>query len=210
MLDYINLQKYIVGGLIMNLLQLGDRYATLREEKGLTISQLSKEICCNPKTISFYENGSRAMPTNVVLKYSEYFNISADYLLGLTDCPQKINNNADYNCRIACDYTGLSKTEIENIIEILKDDIVKSYLLHEFLSDDLSTFDVLSMAVSSMLEENIDSDARDWLKWKAVQAFNCTIDSIAEDIQISGLQFDIKSGIHALTNKLTDLENERR
>ena len=87
MLDYINLQKYIVGGLIMNLLQLGDRYATLREEKGLTISQLSKEICCNPKTISFYENGSRAMPTNVVLKYSEYFNISADYLLGLTDCP---------------------------------------------------------------------------------------------------------------------------
>lgn len=73
----------------MNLLELGDRYAELRESKNLSIAQLSKEIKCNAKTISFYENGSRGMPSNVILKYSEFFNVSSDYLLGLSDVKTK-------------------------------------------------------------------------------------------------------------------------
>ncbi|MEE1064978.1 MAG: helix-turn-helix domain-containing protein [Acutalibacteraceae bacterium] len=91
----------------MTLLELGDRYTKLRESKNLSIAQLSKEINCNQKTISFYENGTREMPRTVLLKYSEFFNVSVDYLLGLS-------NVKTFNSTIkgVSDFTGLSEDAV--------------------------------------------------------------------------------------------------
>ena len=69
--------------------ELGDRYSDLRMDRGLTQRELAAQIDINNKTISFYENGSRAMTLKDIVKYANFFGVSADYLLGLTDAPAK-------------------------------------------------------------------------------------------------------------------------
>ena len=49
------------------------RIAELRKDKGLSQSQLSKEIGISQAAIAFWEAGEK------------YFKVSADYLLGLED-----------------------------------------------------------------------------------------------------------------------------
>ena len=39
-----------------------------------------------------YEQGYRDLPTDVLIKLSEIFNVSTDYILGLTNNPQKPKN----------------------------------------------------------------------------------------------------------------------
>ena len=80
----------------------------LREAKQMSILQLSKEIHCNPKTISFYDNGDRPMTAEVLKKYSEFFGVSSDYLLGLTDI-----KTSDIDVQFICDYTGLNEKSVE-------------------------------------------------------------------------------------------------
>ena len=38
---------------------------------------------------SHYENGKRDIPTDVLIKLADYYNVSVDYLLGRTDNPDK-------------------------------------------------------------------------------------------------------------------------
>ena len=74
---------------------LADRYRHLRANKNLTISKLARELGCNPKTLSFYENGTREMPRDVLIKYANYFNVSVDFLLGRTDDPDPQSTAVD-------------------------------------------------------------------------------------------------------------------
>ncbi|SEM38637.1 Helix-turn-helix [Butyrivibrio sp. ob235] len=54
----------------------------LRENAGLTQKQLAEEfnIYYNP-VISMYESEKRALPIDVLVKYSEKFNVSTDWIL---------------------------------------------------------------------------------------------------------------------------------
>ena len=95
----------------MNPKELGDRYAELREERGIkSQAELGKLLNINVKTISFYENGQREMPTKTVIKYAEYFSVSAGWLLGIEDNP-----TTDIELRGVCEYTGLSEKAVNAI-----------------------------------------------------------------------------------------------
>lgn len=185
----------------------GEIIRDLRKERNLTQDALAKELILTQDIISRIEKGRKEISNNELVAISRYFGVSTDYLLGITNYRQTVKNDTDHNSRVSCDYTGLSQAEIEKIRQILKDDFVKSYLLHDFLSDDFNTFDVLSLAITSMLEENTDS-VRDYLKWKAVQAFEKAIDSIVADIKISETLFISKSIMYNLKSKLNEYENK--
>jgi len=64
--------------------ELADIYEDLRVEKGLSQTQLAKELNINVKTISHYENGERTLPAKTLIKYADFFEVSTDYLLGRT------------------------------------------------------------------------------------------------------------------------------
>lgn len=85
----------------------------LREAKQMSILQLSKEIHCNPKTISFYENGDRPMTAEVLKKYSEFFGVSTDYLLGLTEI-----KTTDKDVQYICEHIGLSDESVQCLHEM--------------------------------------------------------------------------------------------
>lgn len=61
---------------------IGKIIRKLRIEKGITQSDLSNYLGLTPKMISFYELGERFPPHDIIVKLADYFDVSADYLLG--------------------------------------------------------------------------------------------------------------------------------
>ena len=64
---------------------LGKRIKELRNEKGITQSELSNYLGLTPKMISFYELEQRFPPQDIIIKLADYFNVSTDYLLGRSE-----------------------------------------------------------------------------------------------------------------------------
>lgn len=63
----------------------GERLKELRKEKGITQQALAKQLDCNQSMISFWENGINEPTESAIRKAALFFEVSADYLLGLTD-----------------------------------------------------------------------------------------------------------------------------
>ncbi|MCL2862242.1 MAG: helix-turn-helix domain-containing protein [Firmicutes bacterium] len=61
------------------------RLRELREEKNLTQLQLAKELGFSRNTISQYETGTREPDIKTIKKLCDFFDVSADYLLGFKE-----------------------------------------------------------------------------------------------------------------------------
>ena len=57
----------------------------LREDNDITQKTISAYLNCSQQVYSNYELGQRDIPTDVLIKLSEFYKVSTDYLLGLTD-----------------------------------------------------------------------------------------------------------------------------
>ncbi len=57
----------------------------LRLEKGIGQSELAKQIGVSKGIISFWENGLREPTMTSLIKLAKFFDVSIDYLVGLTD-----------------------------------------------------------------------------------------------------------------------------
>jgi len=64
--------------------QLGDMLSELRKDQGLTQCDLSEILHISNSSISAYETGSRTPNIEILIALSRYFNVSVDYLLGLS------------------------------------------------------------------------------------------------------------------------------
>ena len=74
--------------------QVGERITVLREARGLSQRDLSDELAklglvVRRETITQWENGTRDLKTEYLAKLSEFFDVSTDWLLGLTDAPER-------------------------------------------------------------------------------------------------------------------------
>jgi transcriptional regulator with XRE-family HTH domain len=65
-------------------LSLGERIRKYRKINKFTQKQLSSQLGLTPKMISFYERNERIPPIDIIIKLSEIFSVSTDYLLGLS------------------------------------------------------------------------------------------------------------------------------
>lgn len=109
---------------------LGNKLKDLRQEKGIEAQEMAKILNVAKSTYSGYEN-NKSLPSYDILKsISTYFNVSTDYLLGLTDFKESYRlfekkypalmkeSDAEY---IDVDhYTkkyGLSKKQVEEILQ---------------------------------------------------------------------------------------------
>ena len=63
----------------------GERLRELRCEKGLTQKQLAEKLNISQKSLSKYERESLDVSTELIVRICRYFQVSADYLLGLDD-----------------------------------------------------------------------------------------------------------------------------
>lgn len=61
------------------------RIRDFREDNDLTQTQVAKMLGMSQTGYSKYETGENDIPTYVLIKLSDFYNTSVDYLLGLTD-----------------------------------------------------------------------------------------------------------------------------
>lgn len=57
---------------------------SLREDKDLTQKELANIFNTTQRTISNWESGRNEPPYEMLKKYSKYFDVSIDYILGMT------------------------------------------------------------------------------------------------------------------------------
>ena len=61
------------------------RLKDLREDHDLSQEKLGKAIDVPQRAYSYYENGQRMIPPEVLVRIADFYNTSVDYLLGRTD-----------------------------------------------------------------------------------------------------------------------------
>jgi len=66
---------------------LGDRFKALRESKGYTYQHLAELLGLSTMQIWRYEAGKSDATGDVLSRMARVFDVSVDYLLGLTDVP---------------------------------------------------------------------------------------------------------------------------
>lgn len=71
----------------------GDRLRTLRENSGETHERLSELLGLGNKQIWRYETSATQPDGAVVARIAQFFKVSTDYLLDLTDIPNPANVN---------------------------------------------------------------------------------------------------------------------
>ena len=62
-----------------------ERIRNLREDTDLTQAEVGKQINVPQRTYAYYESGERMIPPQVLIALAQFYGVSVDYLLGLTD-----------------------------------------------------------------------------------------------------------------------------
>lgn len=65
------------------------RIRDLREDRDLKQRELAEYLNCSQRVYSNYELGQRDIPTDVLIRLSSLYQVSVDYLLGLTSNPKR-------------------------------------------------------------------------------------------------------------------------
>ena len=101
---------------------IGQRLSDLCTAAGITIKELSEKTCLEYSTLSRIKNDkNQNVAHEVVLKLARFFNVSADFLLGLTNIPDMKNYTAEE--------LGLSTDAVKNLYTGVVDNRVADLLL---------------------------------------------------------------------------------
>lgn len=61
------------------------RIRDLREDKDLTQKQMGEILSCSQRVYSNYERGDLDIPTEILIKLADFYEVSVDYILNRTD-----------------------------------------------------------------------------------------------------------------------------
>lgn len=64
---------------------LYERIRNLREDHDLTQREMGEILSCSQRVYSNYERGELDIPTEILIKLADYFQVSVDYILNRTD-----------------------------------------------------------------------------------------------------------------------------
>ena len=66
---------------------IGERLYDLRKDANMTQDELAEILKINKHSISSYERNKSEPPDDIKIAIADYFGVSIDYLLGMTDMP---------------------------------------------------------------------------------------------------------------------------
>lgn len=69
-------------------MKTAERIRNLREDKDLTQTQIAEYLKTSQTVYSRYERNERNLPIEMLYELCEFYNVSADYILGRTDNPK--------------------------------------------------------------------------------------------------------------------------
>jgi transcriptional regulator with XRE-family HTH domain len=91
-------------------MNFGERLRQIIKEKGLTQAEVAKLLSIGESTVSFYESGKRQPDYETLVRLSEAFKVSTDFLLGKTDIKNPIETIAAHH-----DGEDWTEEELEDI-----------------------------------------------------------------------------------------------
>lgn len=65
------------------------RIRNLREDHDYKQREVAAHLNCSQRVYSNYELGQRDIPTDVLIRLSRFYQVSTDYILGLTNNPKQ-------------------------------------------------------------------------------------------------------------------------
>ena len=78
-------------------MKFSTRLENLLEERNLTQRQIAKELHIAPSTLNGYLRRGREPDYDTLISLAEYFQVSTDYLLGVTDIRRPYYTLESYN-----------------------------------------------------------------------------------------------------------------
>lgn len=98
---------------------IGERLSELRQSKGMSQQELADKLRVSVNAISSYER-DRSFPDDEIKKrIASFFNISVDYLIGLTNNRIPVNN-AKSSIILLRNLPDNAMAELENFLKVLK------------------------------------------------------------------------------------------
>lgn len=77
-------------------MEFGDKLRALRKQRGITQEQLAEILGVERSSVGKYEGKSKVIPSDdIKTRIAEYFGVSMDYLLGITDQPYPVMRDVD-------------------------------------------------------------------------------------------------------------------
>ena len=61
------------------------RLRDLREDMDMTQTDVAKILFISQRTYSYYESGGHDIPTDILVRIADFYQVSVDYLLNRTD-----------------------------------------------------------------------------------------------------------------------------
>lgn len=134
---------------------LPSRIRALIADSGATQNQIAKEIGVTRQSISQYCDGSTVPNADKLLKLAQYFSVSADYLLGITNA-----KTIDKDVQFICEYTGLN----ESVIASLADRELPNYIaeLLNLFSKSYQTEYLCKSIINYINTENLEIKGTDY------------------------------------------------
>ena len=86
---------------------IDQKIKTLREKRGITQSELANQLGITRSGVNAWEMGISTPSTQYIITLAKFFNVSTDYLLGLSDTA-------------TISVEGLSDREIASLAEIIE------------------------------------------------------------------------------------------
>lgn len=103
---------------------INERLKDLRNNKNLTLEELAKETGISSKSLDNFERDDYLVRHDAIIQLANYYGVSTDYLLGITDCPDSVD-------------TPISKLHLsDKAIERICSDQINSVLLSEIIEND--------------------------------------------------------------------------
>ncbi len=149
-----------------------NRIKELRKKNKITQTELAKGIGSSTQAISMYEKGERNPKIDKIQALADFFNVSVEYLMGLSDQPHvpKYETNKGVNRLPA---TGLSPLSEDERAE-------GGYIIN---APKPSASDTLRNIVTIlMLDDEIDLQERKYLIEQAYKANNLTAKTVLSKI----------------------------
>ncbi len=97
---------------------VGERLWDLRKDAGLTQDELAAALNINKHSISSYEREKSEPPDAVKIAIARYFDVSVDYLLGITDERRPLSKQG-YLLRLPPDLPEEAICELTSYIDYL-------------------------------------------------------------------------------------------
>ena len=103
---------------VVNIMMIGERLIDLRKDMGLTQKMLSEQLFINYRTYSGYERNETEASDDFKIRLAKFYNVSVDYLLGISDSPHPIQNGDDY-VRLPKQLSKSGRKELEQFLSFL-------------------------------------------------------------------------------------------